>query len=330
MQERDPHQWCFVSGKVSALETTLLRGDFLQKFLYLEGREDLLSCIKDSPLRDCFRGADDLSVFEDIINGRYLTLVHEIRRVSPSAAVCDFFLRHYDFMNLKNLLKESIYGLPLAKRFPSAVGDDVWRRLWEGDRKPSLPEVYGEAVNALKSHMKDDAARAGGPGLVDNVLDGYLLHCLSTLAAELKSELIREYVRDYLRLKGILMFQRVPAGRETTVLWFLKEDEFFGRFLPGPPPHWRDALLEIVPERVVEKIVTGDKEGLLSRYEKHTGDYLTDKLEPALYATFGPERVFGYLAGLTTELFNLRLLIGGKVNKLNPQIIKDALRRAYV
>ena len=330
MQERDPHQWCFVSGKVSALETTLLRGDFLQKSLYLEGREELLSCIKDSPLRDYFHGVDDLSVFEDIINERYLTLVHEIRRFSPSAAVCDFFLHPYDFMNLKNLLKESIYGLPPAKRFPSTVGDGTWRDLWEGDRKPSLPEVYEDAVNALKSHMKDDAAKADGPSLIDSVLDGYLLHYLSTLAAELKSELIREYVRDYLRLKGILIFQRVPAGRETTVLWFLKRDEFFERFLPGPPLHWKEALLEIVPERIVEKIVTGDKEGLLSRYEKYTSDYLMEKLEPALYAVFGPERVFGYLAGLTAELFNLRLLIGGKVNKLNPQIIKTALRRTYV
>lgn len=330
MRDRDLRQWCFVSGKVSALETTLLRMDFLQKFLYLERREDILSCIRDSSLRDYFNTTDDLANFEDIINERYLTLVREIRSLSPSAAVCDFFLLPYDFMNLKNFVKEYTYGLQPTKRFPSIIGDDVWGDLWEGGRIPSLPEVYEEAVYALKSHIKDDIAGAEGPGLIDSVLDGYLIHYLPILTAGLKSELIREYVQDYLRLKGILMLQRVPTGRETAVLRFLERDGFFERFLLGPPPHWKEALLEIVPERIVEKIISGDKEGLLSRYEKYTNDYLMEKLEPALCTAFGPERVFGYLSGITTELFNLRLLIGGKINKLSPQVIKDTLRRTYV
>lgn len=327
-QERDVHRWCFLSGKVSALETALLRGDFFQKFLHLDSREDMLSCIRDSSLRDRFNTPDDLSNFEDIINARYFALVREMRGLSPSAAVCDFFLLPYDFMNLKNLLKEDIYGLPPARRFPGDAGDDVWRDLWEGGR-PALPEVYEEAVSALRSRMKDDAARAAGPGIIDGVLDGCLLSYLPMLTAGLESELIQEYVQDYLRLKGLLMLQRVPAGQEAVVLWFLKGDRFFERFLLGPPPHWREALLEIVPERVVENIITGSKEDLLPRYEKHADDYLMEKLEPALYTVFGPERVFGYLSGLTAELFNLRLLLGGKINKLSPQVIRDALRRTY-
>ncbi|MEE9583879.1 MAG: V-type ATPase subunit [Candidatus Brocadiales bacterium] len=334
MEERDSHQWCFVSGKVSVLETALLRGDFFQRFIYLKDPVEMLSCIRDSSLRDYFHTTDDLSDYEEIINRRYLEQIQEIKGVSPSPAVCDFFQLPYDFMNFKNFLKENIYGLRPTQRFPGAVGDDVWKGLWNGGyggKKSSLPyvDVYAEAVSALKeSHTKD--GDTGDPGLIDNVLDGHLLYYLPALAAETKSRLIQEYVRDYQRLKGVLMLQRVPTGREAATLWFLKGDEFFERFLLGPPRHWREMLLEIMPDTVVEKIITGDRTGLLSRCEKHAGDYLMTRLEPARYTVFGPEKVFGYLSGLTAELFNLRLSIGGAINRLNPQVIKDMLRRTYV
>ena len=55
-----------------------------------------------------------------------------------------------------------------------------------------------------------------------------------------------------------------------------------------------------------------------------------DRLEPARYVTFGPERVFGYLSGLTTEVFNLRLTLGGVLNKLGKDALRERLRKTYV
>ncbi len=146
----DPQQWCFVSGKVSALEATLLRGSFFEKLLYPERREGILSAIRDSSLRDYFHTADDFSDFEDILNRRYLAEVEEIKRFSPSTAVCDFFVLPYEFMNLKNFLKEEIYGLRPTRRFSSTIDDGIWRELWSGAKsRHGLPDVYEEAVAAL-------------------------------------------------------------------------------------------------------------------------------------------------------------------------------------
>ncbi len=350
MQERDPQQWCFVSGKVSALETALLRDDFFQKFLDLdlgldidtERGEDVLSRIRDSALSDYFRTTDDLADYEGIISRRFLEQVREIRKCSPSPAVCDFFLLPYDFINLKNFLKEKLCGLPRSERFPCTVDDDVWERLWEDVNEaegflpppplPPLPPpgVYKEAVSALRERTGRNGAGAHDPGQIDSVLDGYLLYYLPELVAGLRSECLSSYVKDYLRLRGILMLQRVPTGREAEMLWFLRGDEFFEDLVQSPPRHWKDVLLEIVPEVVVEKIVAGDRKELLLRYERYISDYMTERLRPARYATFGPERVFGYLSGLDTELFNLKLSIGGAMNGMDPRIIRDTLRRTYI
>ena len=190
--------------------------------------------------------------------------------------------------------------------------------------------VYEGAVSALRRLIGIDGTGADGPGRIDSVLDGHLLRYLPGLIAGLRSERLDGYVRDYLRLRAICILQRVPTGREAEMLWFLRGDEFFEHLVQSPPRHWKDVLLEIVPEVVVERIVAGERKSLLLRYERHVSDYMTERLRPARYTTFGPERVFGYLSGLDTELFNLRLAIGGAMENLDPRIIGDTLRRTYI
>ncbi|HUU70743.1 MAG TPA: hypothetical protein VM186_14535 [Planctomycetota bacterium] len=45
---------------------------------------------------------------------------------------------------------------------------------------------------------------------------------------------------------------------------------------------------------------------------------------------FGPERIFGYLCALRTEVHNLRLILAGKVNKINSRLLRERLREQYV
>jgi len=65
------------------------------------------------------------------------------------------------------------------------------------------------------------------------------------------------------------------------------------------------------------------------RYEVATDNYLLDMLRPVKYIPFGPERVFGYLCGLTTEVFNLKLLLGGKVHRVENNLLRERLRKTY-
>ena len=66
------------------------------------------------------------------------------------------------------------------------------------------------------------------------------------------------------------------------------------------------------------------------RYEVATDNYLLDMLRPVKYIPFGSERVFGYLSGLTTEVFNLKLVLGGKVHRIENNLLRERLRRTYV
>src|SRR3990172_2897146 len=65
------------------------------------------------------------------------------------------------------------------------------------------------------------------------------------------------------------------------------------------------------------------------RYEVATDNYLLDVILPVKRVPFGPERVFGYLCGLTAEVFNLKLLLGGKVHRIENNLLREQLQKTY-
>lgn len=95
---------------------------------------------------------------------------------------------------------------------------------------------------------------------------------------------------------------------------------------PGVPRELKDFsdenLIQIVSSHLFPKISF--------QYEVATDNFLLDMLRPVKYIPFGPERVFGYLCGLTVEVFNLKLVLGGKLYRTGNNVLKERLRRTYV
>ncbi|MDO8136094.1 MAG: V-type ATPase subunit [Candidatus Brocadiales bacterium] len=326
MEKSAPEQWCFISGKVSVLENNLLRKDFFHRLLASEKPEDLLVCLRESPLREHFNTIQDLYPFEDIINLHYFHHLWELRQLAPSPEVCDLFQLRFDLINLKNFLKKKIAGISPPAPFPSPMGEKTLEELWLG-RDTSLPQVYKEAVATLRVYIKEATEDVS---LVDLILDGAYLSSLAWVAEKISSFLIKDYLLEYQRLRGILILGRALKLAKRDIMRFLPREEILERLAPLPLEEWKRPILETLPEKTVENIFAGAKKDLFTRYERHTEDYLMDRLEPARYVTFGPERVFGYLSGLTTEVFNLRLTLGGVLNKLGKDALRERLRKTYV
>ena len=92
--------------------------------------------------------------------------------------------------------------------------------------------------------------------------------------------------------------------------------------------HCNASLQEI--GAVIHTMLSNTSQNISFRYEVLTDDYLLDMIRPVKYTPFSPEKVFGYLCGLTTEVFNLKLVLGGKVHKIGNNLLKERLRKAYV
>jgi hypothetical protein len=326
VQGRDPHAWCFLSGRICALENNLLRRDFFEHLLPLEEPKEILACLKESPLREYFLTPEDVLDFEEILQHRFFSLLQEVKWLSPEPGVWELLQTRYDQINLKNYLKERLFGLRRPTPFPSPYGDETWATLWEGgevlldaefgirsaelQNTPSSPQSYSPSgapvllpymlwqmgIKRLKAHLEEISKN---PSLLDLILDGSYLSCVPRLAETTASPFIVNYYLEYQRLVGILFLWRASTK----------------------------GLLGYVPEQIGRGEVTPPH---LPGYEKTAEDTLMERLEVARFFVFGPERVFGYLKGLETETLNLRLAIGGRLQGLPPEQIITRLRKGYV
>ncbi len=309
-----------------------MRKDFFEHLLQeKEARPEglplrMLSCIKESPLREDFLTPEDVLNFEEILQHRFFRLLREAKELSPSPWVWELLQIRYDLLNLKNFLKEKLLGLPRTDGllpFPSPYKDEVWETLWEGreaylPEPPVLPslEMYQLALKGLREHLEEISKN---PGLLDLIMDGTFLSFIPQLIKRIFSPFIADYYLEYQKLVGILFLWR--SG--------IKDIQ---KYIPEPLSRvetgkdWEKTLQELLPERIVRAI----HELPLLKYEKAVEDTLMERLGPARFFVFGPERVFGYLKGLEVETLNLRLAIGGRLQGIPTEDINRRLRKGYV
>ncbi|MFN3467162.1 MAG: V-type ATPase subunit, partial [Candidatus Brocadiales bacterium] len=268
-------------------------------------------CLKETPLRDDFPAAEDVLNFEEILYRRFFRLLQEARELSPTPWVWELLQARYNLINLKNFLKEKLLGLVRPIPFPSPYTDETWEALLSRGvlfATANLPqaqqyapteqtEMYQTALKDIKGHLGEISK---DPGVLDLILDGTYLSLIPQLAEMTASQFIKDYCLEYQKLIGSLFSWRASTK----------------------------GLLGYVPEQIVSS--GGVTPPHLAGYEKTAEDTLMERLKGARSFVFGPERVFGYLKGLETETLNLRLAIGGRLQGVPPEDIKQRLRKGYV
>jgi len=104
----------------------------------------------------------------------------------------------------------------------------------------------------------------------------------------------------------------------------------YNELLDLPAEEWHARLKSTDLEPIVDEVFAADERERITRFTKLGADLILGGVRPARFAAFGPHRIFGYLCGLQTEAFNLRLLLAGKVNKISTTLLQARLREQYV
>ena len=129
---------------------------------------------------------------------------------------------------------------------------------------------------------------------------------------------LREILED--DVKKLFAYKSSAGAIHELPLHVVHGNQFMGLFGQHLPEN--ENIIQLLSSNLFPKISF--------RYEVATDNYLLDMLRPVKYIPFGPERVFGYLSGLTTEVFNLKLVLGGKVHRIENNLLRERLRRTYV
>ncbi|HOK88582.1 MAG TPA: V-type ATPase subunit [Candidatus Hydrogenedentes bacterium] len=321
--------WGFVCGQVAVLEGGLLPRDFFHALAGVERQEDLLHRLQDTPLREYVTPGAGWEEWNDVVDRHFHQQMREVRANSPVDTLSAMFLLAGDYLNLKRAVLGR-HEFPFEK---SLFSEERLHAAAAGDYA-LLPAETRVALTRLGGSTADPAqVRAQ----VDLVLDGAYLRHMQRLADEMAVPLIAAYVSDFTLAKGVALLLRLhgqgllqarqvedlflPVGEHTHVLRSLAgagEPKNWASIVPGPLGDAFRAVLE-QPE-----------DQWAAQFELLAANHLMRYARQGKLQTMGPERVAAYFVGFRAQAYNFKLVVSGRFNGLDPEVIRRRLRECYV
>ncbi len=319
-------RWGFVSARISVLEGRLLPREFFLNLIAQEHMDDLLQHLQETLLREYLSPGTVWEDFTGICDRCFHEMALSIKQDSPSSLPADFFLLQGDYLNLKSALKGSadfqfpVGLLPQDKLTDISLGDraDLPRSLQRSDvRAPGEPDEVE-------------------PEVLDIFLDGAYLRNLLSIAQELKSELVSAYIRDRVLSYVVAVLwralrQQQPLRRYEQYLLPLGDLTPVVSELSGMPSveSWPSILGGTIGEILSESLEL-PQDDQISGFELRIANHLTQVAGYAKLQTAGPERVFSFLAGFQVEIQNLKLVVNGRMSRIDRNLLRQRLREGYV
>ena len=328
------YDWAFLSGRVAAMESRLIRNDAMQRMAAFDDLNDVFLSISDTAYKDSFPIIEKLYEADQVLGGILAERLAEVARYSPIPDVVGMFRIGDDFRDFKSYLKRKLAGLDIPRGNGGAIGDVTWERVL-GGLKTDLPGFWYDAAATVRAE-----AEASPPELVPQAID-----------LVLDSEQLSQQVRTARAIGYPIIAswaEALAVARSVEIIWRAKNSSYdMARlrrlFLRGeldrpllqeladlPLEAWPDRLRSTALGPLVDDVFSRPEGERVAWFAKRAADLLLARVRPAMSATFGPDRVFGYLCGLSTEIFNLRLVLSGRVNKISKHLLQARLREQYV
>lgn len=318
--------WGFVCARISVLEARLQPREFFLNLIAQEHLEDLVPHVQDTFLRDYLSPGAVWSDFSDLCDRFFYEMALSIREESPSSLPADLFLLGGDYLNLKSALTGS-------SEFPFHFGllsQEKLLSISHGD--------YADLPHALRESESGFAGEAGDmdPATLDIILDGAYLRNLLAMARELGSELITEYMHNRVLSYIVIILWRALRQQQSLrryQQYMLPVGDFnhVVTELSGTPnmDNWPSVVGGVMGDILSESMELQEDEQI-SGFELKVTNHLIRLARDAKIQTAGPERVFSFLAALHVEVQNLKLVMNGRLNRIDQTLLRQRLRECYV
>ncbi|HPI92443.1 MAG TPA: V-type ATPase subunit [Deltaproteobacteria bacterium] len=319
-------RWGFVSGRLGVLEERFAGREFFMSLIMQENMGDIVPHLQETFLREYLAPGTVWEDFSALADRCFHETALSLRAECPESAAVDIFLIPFDYLNLKNaLLREAVFP------FPQGLFQEEPLQAVARGEYGDLPETLrnGEGWSVTDMSQVD-------PVDLDIILDGAYLRHLLMLAGESGSELIASYVYERVQAYIVTIFWRavvqdLPLRRFQSHL--LPMGDFAGLIndLSGQagPEAWPAMVGGAVGDALAEalEMEPGDR---IAGFSLRAANRLMGVAREGRLQTAGPERVFSFLAGLSTEIVNLKLVVAGRLSRIDRSLLKQRLREGYV
>ena len=321
-----PQDYTYANARIRFRETRLLSDADIGRLLSAKDSASCMRILKDKGWGD---SASDETP-DEILRAEENKLWAFIGEIVPDKGVFDFFLAPNDFHNLKVSLKCITRGqkpdgmfIQNAVTDPQIIFDAVEKR--EYDRLPAhLSGVAKEAMTVL--------LQTSDGQLCDIIVDRACLDEVSRLKDESDSDIVRLYCELFVASADIRIAVRSAKTK--------KSHDFIARSLAQCSSlnveklalcasQGFDEIVDYLEETQYRSAVPALGQSTAA-FEKWCDDYLTELLKPQKWEPFSIGPAVAYVIARENEIKAVRMILTGKMNALDEEIIRERLRKMYV
>lgn len=325
--------YTFATGKIRYLETKLPDEVDLERMLEAPDLENSFKAFYDTDYASHLleRKPEEFEkvILEDLEENKKLLL-----KIVPDKNFIRLLLLEYDFYNLKVIFKEKLFGKMLDHLFvPLGFFDQIiLKKIVFEEKKLEINEdiekIIEEAKNTLTSSWQ--------PCFIEFFFDKKYFCLYKKIAEKLKNKFLIDFVNLRIDLTNLRIFLRTKELN--------KDVSFLKEALVGSGKIDFDDFIRLY-DKDLEVVLKYFAKFLPIRFEKYFQEFLKEKklwllekrffeeeieyLRKAKFIAYGPEIVAAYFYAKKNTNKNVRLIMIGKLNKIERGALKERIRKLY-
>ena len=316
--------YAYSASRIHAVERALLDKGKIMQIAEAKTPGEALRMIYDSGYKAC---EDYEASFEDALESAY-ELVYSI---VPDTSIFDVFMIENDYHNLKVLLKaefcekEIDYLLKTRTRTPL----DVIKEAVQNRKAEHIGEKFSFALESAL----DCFAESKNAQLVDMIIDRACFSEMLDLAGKTENEFIIGFVRikiDLINIQTMMRLRKMSKTYEFSKKAVLEGGTICTDSLCEGVGKTDEELIKSFSKTKYASLIMAATEHDASALETACGDFLIEYIKKAKHVTLGSDPVFAYILAKENEVKQLRIIMVGKTNNMDTELIKRRLNTAYV
>lgn len=340
--------FAYAVAKVRVFETKLFSATFFERLIIAPTYEDGLKLLNDSGYNPGDGQLLSYANFNKALAHETEGLFEELCAISPIKGVFNIFLYKNDFHNAKVLLKnlfrddanrkkqntEGIDELPLVAQGNISLA--LLKQAVAGENSSDVPEILMNAINEAKANF----SRTNNPQNIDLLIDAACFEMMLKEAENTGIQIIKNIISEMIDITNILTFLRarkigspmelakkgfIPGGKISmeilTRLMAVSLSDFKAH---TEHTYLSDPLAFVIKEaKDFKNLNIGDAEKILEEFS-------LKRFTKGRLNTFGIEPLLSYMFLKLNEIKNVRIVMTGKLNNIEPSLVRSRVRNAYV
>lgn len=318
----------YAAGVIRSLETKLLDKTDIERMVDAPDLENAFKVFSDTDYADNLADVQPHE-FKKALDQDWQQAKDELMFLIGDENLLAFLFVKNDFRNIKLLFKQKINQNSEdlknnLKSFGLTNTDNLCKYIIDEDKSVSIPDSVKKIVDQAFEDLKD---KDDDPYMIDSYFDEVYFKIMREHVDKINNKFISELFRIQHKtntLKFFIRAKRLNKSLEET------KDQLPSRYHSLYDQSTEEVLKKLYwPIEMKPAIDNYLSEPDLWRLEKDLEEAEVNYIKKAKLISYGPELVVTYYFAKRNAIRNVRLIMTGKLNNVQPEKIKERVRIIY-